>query len=143
MRMWLNDLNITNARIVVSIGLAAFGVIVCLLGVTFMGWEPTEKQERLLLGIAVVVLTMQGFDVIQFASKRFSDAGLAAAKNSTLPPPAQPVPQDNGDTSSAPSSLSKTPPRSMDPALASALQEGADKDARLAAGSHFGERGIE
>lgn len=84
-KAWVNDINTTNYRIVVSTWLAAFGIMVVLIGVTFMGWEPTAKQERVLIGAAFVILTMMGFDVLQFWGKRFSDAGLAAAKNPNQP----------------------------------------------------------
>ena len=104
MKAWVNDLNTTNFRIVVSIILASFLSLILTLGVTLLHWEPTAMQLKVLLGLGGGILTMMGFDVLQFVGKRFSDAGYQAAKNSSLPPPAQPVPQVNGDTQGAPSS---------------------------------------
>lgn len=109
MKAWVNDLNTTNFRIVVSIALASFLSVILTLGVTLLHWEPTAMQLKVLLGLGGGILTMMGFDVLQFVGKRFSDAGYQAAKNSALPPPAQPVAQQNGDTASAPSSLAARP----------------------------------
>jgi hypothetical protein len=121
MKAWVNDLNTTNARIVVSIVLAVFVVLILTIGVTLLGWQPTAMQLKVLIGVGAGILTMQGFDVLQFWGKRFSDAGYVAAKNSALPPPAQPVPQVNGDTPSAPSSLAKPPTPATDTHLATTL----------------------
>lgn len=127
MNQWVNDLNTTNARIVISIGLAVFVVIVVTVGVTFMAWEPTAMQLKVLTGVGAGILTMQGFDVLQFWTKRSTDATLAAAKN-----PSQPVQA---------TVVSETPKESGDPEIRAALQYGADRDAYLAAGGHKGERG--
>lgn len=81
----INSLNTTNFRITVSVMLTAFAVVVCFIGVTLLHWEPTEKQITVLEGIALTLLTMMGFDVIQFIGKRQTDAGLAAAKNPNQP----------------------------------------------------------
>ena len=85
---WIDKVNTTSLRIVVSIGAVTTnitGINVAIL----LGWEPTPMQLKVLLGEAGVFLTMMGFDVAQFASKRFTDAGYAAAKN-----PSQPVQTD-------------------------------------------------
>ena len=74
-----NGINTTNTRILVSVGLAAY-MVVSLTIAMFFGWTPTEGQKWVLIGIAGGLLTMMGFDVFQFATKRFSDAGYAAAK---------------------------------------------------------------
>lgn len=81
----INSLNTTNFRIAVSVVLTAFAVVVCFVGVTFLHWEPTDKQITVLEGIALTLLTMMGFDVIQFIGKRQTDATLAAAKNPNQP----------------------------------------------------------
>lgn len=127
MKDWVNDLNTTNFRIVTSIILTAFAVFVVFIGVTFVHWEPTDRQITVLEGVAGVLLTMMGFDVIQFIGKRQTDAALAAAKN-----PSQPVQA---------SVVSEPSKESGDPEIKALLQYGADRDARLAAGGHFGEKG--
>lgn len=104
----INALNTTNTRILDSIGLANFVVVVVMVGVTIKDWEPSEMQFKVLIAVGALILTMMGFDVIQFASKRFSDAGLAAAKNPTQPVATNVIPEQSGDTKSAPSSLSRT-----------------------------------
>lgn len=93
-KAWVNDVNSTSLRIIVSIGLAVFMIVALTIAMLFFGWEPSPAQKWVLLGIAGGILTMMGFDVIQFIGKRFSDATLAAAKN-----PTQPV---NVDTPAAP-----------------------------------------
>jgi hypothetical protein len=86
MKAWLNDVNTTSLRIVVSIVLAATAILMILVAILLGGWEPSAMQLKVLTGIAAGVLTMMGFDVLQFVGKRFSDATYAAAKN-----PSQPV----------------------------------------------------
>lgn len=81
MKNWTADLNTTNFRITVSVILAGILTTMITVAVLFFAWEPTVKQERVLLGVAIVVLTMMGFDVLQFVGKRFSDAGYQAAKS--------------------------------------------------------------
>lgn len=78
---WINEVNTTSFRIIVSVGLAGFTVIVCLIGVTFINWLPTDPQITVLKGIGAGLLLMMGLDVAQFIGKRFSDAGYAAAKS--------------------------------------------------------------
>lgn len=78
---WLNALNTTNFRILVSVVFAAVWGTMILIAVMFFGWNPTDMQLKVLLGLMAGLLTMMGFDVIQFASKRFSDSGYAKAKN--------------------------------------------------------------
>jgi hypothetical protein len=125
---WVNDLNTTNFRIVVSIALASIGVVVCLLGVTVLGWEPTAKQLQVLEGLALVILTMMGFDVMQFWTKRSTDAGLAAAKNPSQPVNASVTVQPNGDAPSAPSRTAEVaqpvgkPHPNTDPAIVAAIE---------------------
>lgn len=108
LKQWINDVNTTNTRILVSIVLAVFVVILLALGVTILHWEPTGMQMKVLIGIGGGVLTMMGFDVLQFWGKRFSDAGYAAAKNPNQPVVTNVVPEQSGDTASAPGSLSRT-----------------------------------
>lgn len=98
-KAWVNDVNTTSLRILVSIGLAVFLIIALTVAMLFFAWEPSAAQKWVLIGIAGGTLTMMGFDVIQFIGKRFSDATLAAAKNPSQPvsvetpaPPKQEVP---------------------------------------------------
>lgn len=84
-KTWLNDINTTSLRIVVSIVLAATSILMILTAMLLKGWEPTAMQLKVLTGIGAGVLTMMGFDVLQFVGKRFSDATYAAAKNPTQP----------------------------------------------------------
>lgn len=104
----INAINTTNTRVLDSIVLANFVVVICTIGVTFLDWEPKPMQYKVLIAIGALILTMMGFDVLQFASKRFSDAGLAAAKNPNQPVVTNVIPEQSGDTKSAPSSLSRT-----------------------------------
>lgn len=80
-KAWVNDLNTTAFRIVVSVWIAAFVVVGLTTAMLFFGWQPTTLQLKVLNGVAASVLTMMGFDVLQFVGKRFSDAGYVAARN--------------------------------------------------------------
>lgn len=104
----INALNTTNTRILDSIVLANFVVIVLTIGVTILDWEPKAMQLKVLTGLGGGILTMMGFDVLQFWGKRFSDAGYAAAKNPNQPVVTNVVPEQSGDTKPAPGSLSRT-----------------------------------
>lgn len=104
----INALNTTNTRILDSIVLANFVVVLLTMGVTLLDWEPKPMQLKVLTGIGAGILTMMGFDVLQFWGKRFSDAGYAAAKNPNQPVVTNVVPEQSGDTKSAPGSLSRT-----------------------------------
>lgn len=88
-KSWINDVNTTSLRIIVSVFLAAVSIMLVLVAVLLRNWLPTAEQTKVLIGVAGVVLTMMGFDVLQFIGKRFSDATYAAAKN-----PSQPVSVD-------------------------------------------------
>ena len=77
---WINEINTTAVRVLVSVGLASFAIIAIVWGILWRNWLPTTEQMRVLEGVALVILTMMGFDVLQFASKRFSDKGYAEAK---------------------------------------------------------------
>lgn len=102
-----NSISTTNARILVSIGLAAFGVIAVLIGILFRNWLPTSEQITVLKGVGLFLCVMMGIDLAQFTSKRFSDSGYAAAKNPSSPSPV---------TVEAPSTVSvTTPPATPDP----------------------------
>ena len=137
LKEWVNDVNTTNYRILDSVWLANFVVVLLTISVTFFHWEPSAMQLKIFTGIGAGILTMMGFDVLQFWGKRFSDAGYAAAKNPNQPVVTNVVAEQSGDTKSAPSSLSRTleHPVPINPELATALQIGADRDARLAAGT--------
>lgn len=106
-KAWVNDVNTTSLRIVVSVFLAAVSIVMVLAAVLWKNWLPTAEQTRVLIGVAGVVLTMMGFDVLQFIGKRFSDATYAAAKNPSQPvsvdTPAVPVAASASDGVGAPS----------------------------------------
>lgn len=117
---WINEVNTTSFRILASV----FGAIINITAIQvalLMGWAPTEIQLKVLIGEAGVLLTMMGFDVIQFASKRFSDKGLAAAKAGTVnveqagtvvaAPPAPPAPEPTVPVGATP----RTPEKGDDP----------------------------
>ncbi len=84
-KLWLNEVNTTSFRIVTSVVIAAAAVLMILAAVLFFHWEPSDKQVRVLEGLALVVLTMMGFDVASFIAKRFSDVSYAAAKTPSPP----------------------------------------------------------
>lgn len=90
-KSWINEVNTTSFRIIVSVVLAAIGVVGVLIALLLNNWLPTPEQMRVLEGVSIVVLTMMGFDVLQFVGKRFSDATYVAAKNSTPTPPDPPL----------------------------------------------------
>lgn len=98
----VNSINTTNTRILLSQITAVILVSLVTIAVLFFGWEPTKIQERVLIGVAAVLLTMMGFDVAQFIGKRFSDAGYAAAKNPNQPVVTAIAPEKNGDTAPEP-----------------------------------------
>lgn len=80
-KAWVNDVNTTSLRIVVSIGVAAVLLILLTVGVLFFHFEPTGKQMQLLYAMGGLLALMMALDVSQFIGKRFSDAGYASAKN--------------------------------------------------------------
>jgi hypothetical protein len=86
---WINGVNTTSLRILVSITLAAELILSLQFAMLALAWSPTPAQKWVLLGIGGGILTMMGFDVIQFASKRFSDSGYA--KNANPAPVGTPV----------------------------------------------------
>lgn len=81
MRNWLDSINTTNTRIIVSIVMAVTHSTAVVSAMLLRGWEPTPMQYKVLGGDALCILTMMGFDVLQFAAKRFSDGEYARAKN--------------------------------------------------------------
>ena len=123
---WLNDFNSTNGKILASIFMAIFVVMtVCLM-------EVADKHfnEILLLELLSFIAAWAGISYVQFAKKRDTYK------------PAYPADED-GPAAPAPVSPAAARAHPEAPLIRAVLQEGADKDARLAAGSHFGERGIE
>jgi hypothetical protein len=78
---WVNTVNTTNLRIVMSSFGAVLNITALMVAMLFFAWEPSAVQLRVLGGCAAVLLTMMGYDVAQFIGKRFSDAGYQAAKS--------------------------------------------------------------
>lgn len=63
LQAWVADT--TSFRIVASIALAVIDSQV-LIAAMFAGWEPTAMQLKVLIGIGAGILTMMGFDVLQY-----------------------------------------------------------------------------
>lgn len=82
---WINEVNTTSLRIITSIIGVVLNITALTIAILAFGWEPTSMQLKVLTGEAGVLLTMMGFDVIQFASKRWTNTDYASAKN----PPTQ------------------------------------------------------
>jgi xanthine/uracil/vitamin C permease (AzgA family) len=92
----LNKVNTTSARILASVFLAGMTIAFLLVGILWRNWLPTDQQLTVLKGIGLFLALMMGLDVMQFASKRFSDEKYVAAKNPTSP---SPVTVESGPTS--------------------------------------------
>lgn len=73
--------NTTPIRILVSIVMAVVHSTAVLAAMLLRGWEPTPMQFKVLAGDTGAILMMMGFDVLQFAAKRFSDIGYARARH--------------------------------------------------------------
>lgn len=82
---WVNSVNTTAWRIVVSITMAFTHAGAVLIAMLAFGWEPTVMQMKVLTGDAAAILTMMGFDVLQFISKRRTDAEYIQAKQGPSP----------------------------------------------------------
>lgn len=82
---WMNEVNTTSFRIVMSVVTTCLSILLVLVAIVFFDWQPKPVQITVLTGIAGVVLTMMGFDVIQYIGKRFSDRDLAAARQAPSP----------------------------------------------------------
>jgi hypothetical protein len=92
-KTWLQDYPTTNGRIVASTHTAvALAWLITL--VVLVGWEPSEMQIKILYGVGIGLLIMQGIDVGQFIAKRFSDSGREAVKQGTAVPMSQGAGQD-------------------------------------------------
>ncbi len=69
----------TPLRIIVSIALAAFCVFIVMAGLVFrIPWS--DGDIRVLELVGILLLTMMGFDVLQFVSKRTTDNSYVTAK---------------------------------------------------------------
>ena len=75
----LNDVSTTTVRILVSVVLAAFLVVVHTLGIV-LGHSYTDTEVHLILVIGIGVLFMMGLDVTQLFLKRTTDNTYVAAK---------------------------------------------------------------
>jgi hypothetical protein len=42
----------------------------------FLGWKPDSIQFKVLIALGLMLLTMMGFDVIQYVKKRQTDRDL-------------------------------------------------------------------
>lgn len=84
-KSWINDLNMTSFRVLVSCLLAVSLSHIIVIAMVFYKYEPTKIQMTVLTGILFGILTMMGFETASFLGKRFSDIDFAKAKN----PPTQ------------------------------------------------------
>lgn len=84
-RNWINEVNTTSFRIITSCLIAFSLSHMVVYAVLFQKYEPTKAHMTILTGILGGLLTMMGFDVLQFVGKRFTNTDYAAAKN----PPTQ------------------------------------------------------
>lgn len=82
---WINTVNTTAFRVLVSIGLAVEVINVILAGIVFRDWEPKPMQFKVMIGVGTGILTMMGFDVLQFWTKRRTDAEYVTAKQGPSP----------------------------------------------------------
>lgn len=73
---WINNVNTTNLRIVISLVLAVIYVAVILVGAVLGKQLPIEALNT----AGLFIFGMMGVDAAQFIGKRFSDTGYAAAK---------------------------------------------------------------
>ena len=83
MKAWVNDLNTTSFRIAVSVIMAAVLCTVVTAAIVLLNWMPTTQQSSVLTGVGAMILTMMGFDVLQFIGQRRTDYGYVAAKQGT------------------------------------------------------------
>lgn len=74
---WINEVNTTNLRIIVSLVLAVIYVLVILAGAVLGKQMPMEALNT----AGLFIFGMMGVDAAQFIGKRFSDYNYAAAKN--------------------------------------------------------------
>lgn len=104
MKTWVNDLNTTSFRITISVIMAAVLCTVVTGAVVILNWLPTSQQIMVLAGVATMILTMMGFDVLQYWGQRRTDVRYIEAKNSgpspvSIAPPSEvTIANNNGDT---------------------------------------------
>lgn len=84
-KSWINEVNTTSFRIITSCIIAFSLSHIVVIAMVWRGYEPTKIHLTVLGAILGGLLTMMGFDVIQFVGKRFTNTDYAAAKN----PPTQ------------------------------------------------------
>jgi hypothetical protein len=114
---WINTVNTTAFRVLVSIALAVEVINIVLAGIVFRDWEPKPMQYKVMIGVAAGILTMMGFDVLQFWTKRRTDAEYMTAKMSgpsavTVEAPSTVSVQQDGSTAIR----EDVPPRDFIPA---------------------------
>lgn len=115
---WVNEINTTALRMIVSIALAAQLVVFVEFGMLVQGWEPTAMQYKVLTGIAFLILIMMGYDVAQFIGKRFTEADFVAAKTGSQPiPVVLPLPQLPTGATAIVVPVSSPPPPAPLPAM--------------------------
>lgn len=82
---WINTVNTTAFRVLISIGMALSHSSAVVIAMLIFAWEPTAMQMKVLTGDAAAILTMMGFDVIQFISKRRTEVDYVQAKQGPSP----------------------------------------------------------
>lgn len=98
--VWLPGMPSTNLRILVGIALSVVFVIVALVGIVL--GRITNDNDNGLYIVGGFILIEMGLDVLQFGTKRVTDAGYASAKQGI--PPAVAV-----DTSGGPVNVQGAP----------------------------------
>jgi hypothetical protein len=80
---FINGVNTTSLRIMVSLLLAVVYVVVILAGAILGKTLPSEALNT----VGLFIFGMMGVDAAVFTAKRFSDVNYAAAKTPTAPSP--------------------------------------------------------
>jgi hypothetical protein len=88
-------LSATPTRVALSIGLTVIDTQATLAAMWFFGWDPTKWQLYALGGVAGVLLTMMGFDVMHSIAevKAAAVTAVAALAPAAAQPPTQPATQ--------------------------------------------------
>lgn len=84
-KAWVNDLNVTSFRILISCLIAASLSHIIVIAMVFYSYTPTPTHITVLTGLLFGLLTMMGFETISLLGKRWTDIDYTRAKN----PPTQ------------------------------------------------------
>lgn len=81
---WINEVNTTSLRIIVSIAVAAIGMVMILAAVLFFGWKPDDVQVKIVYAVGTFLGVMMALDVTQFIGKRFSAEEYVRGKQGSV-----------------------------------------------------------